>query len=117
MPFSGAAVALLDSLPLIGDEKVGPVFTPTDKTPIAAFDQHKTAFDAKCPIAHWTIHDLRRTARSLMSRAGVNADHAERAIGHVIGGIRGIYDERLWMPRRLYPVGPGGNNCLLAASE
>jgi hypothetical protein len=27
-----------------------------------------------------------------MSRAGVPADHAERAIGHVIGGIRGIYD-------------------------
>ena len=27
-----------------------------------------------------------------MSRAGVDADHAERALGHVIGGIRGIYD-------------------------
>jgi len=27
-----------------------------------------------------------------MSRAGVPADHAERAIGHVIGGIRGFYD-------------------------
>jgi hypothetical protein len=38
------------------------------------------------------IHDLRRTARSLMSRAGVLSDHAERAIGHVIGGVRGIYD-------------------------
>jgi integrase len=92
VPLSGAAIALLDSLPLIGDEKARPIFTPTGKSPIAAFDQHKTAFDAKCPIAHWTIHDLRRTAPSLMSRAGVNADHAERAIGHVIGGIRGIYD-------------------------
>ena len=39
-----------------------------------------------------TIHDLRRTARSLMSRAGVNADIAERCLGHVIGGVRGIYD-------------------------
>ena len=27
-----------------------------------------------------------------MRRAGVPADHAERAIGHIIGGIRGIYD-------------------------
>jgi integrase len=40
----------------------------------------------------FTIHDLRRTARSLMSRAGVNPEHAERVLGHVIGGAEGIYD-------------------------
>jgi integrase len=38
------------------------------------------------------IHDLSRTARSLMSRAGVASDHAERCLGHVIGGVRGVYD-------------------------
>jgi integrase len=38
------------------------------------------------------LHDLRRTARSLMSRAGVPSDHAERCLGHVIGGVRGVYD-------------------------
>jgi hypothetical protein len=27
-----------------------------------------------------------------MSRAGVHADHAERCLGHVIGGVRGVYD-------------------------
>jgi integrase len=40
----------------------------------------------------WTWHDLRRSARSLMSRAGVPVDHAERCLGHVIGGVRAIYD-------------------------
>ena len=40
----------------------------------------------------WTLHDLRRTARSLMSRAGIPSDHAERCLGHVIGGVRGVYD-------------------------
>jgi integrase len=40
----------------------------------------------------WTLHDLRRTARSLMSRAKVPTDHAERALGHVIGGVRETYD-------------------------
>jgi hypothetical protein len=40
----------------------------------------------------WTHHDLRRTARSLLPRAGVNADIAERCIGHIIGGVRGVYD-------------------------
>jgi hypothetical protein len=27
-----------------------------------------------------------------MSRAGVDKDHAERCLAHVIGGIRGVYD-------------------------
>jgi hypothetical protein len=27
-----------------------------------------------------------------MSRAGVDSDHAERCLGHVIPGIRGTYD-------------------------
>ncbi|HMF11922.1 MAG TPA: hypothetical protein VKE94_06430 [Gemmataceae bacterium] len=39
-----------------------------------------------------SAHDLRRTVRSLMSRAGVNPDLAERCLGHVIGGQRGVYD-------------------------
>jgi hypothetical protein len=41
----------------------------------------------------WGVHDLRRTARTLMSRAGVWPDHGERVLGHVIGGIRGRYDK------------------------
>ena len=37
-------------------------------------------------------HDLRRTVRTNLSRLGVVSDHAERVIGHVIGGVRGVYD-------------------------
>jgi integrase len=40
----------------------------------------------------WRVHDLRRSARTLLSRAGVNSDVAERCLGHVIGGVRGVYD-------------------------
>jgi integrase len=47
---------------------------------------------AKVTLDNWTIHDLRRTARSLMTQAGVPPDHAERALGHTIGGVRGVYD-------------------------
>jgi len=91
IPLSGGAAALLDSLPVIGDALTGPVFT-TGRCPLNAFSRFKLAFDEKCGVTGWTIHDLRRTARSLMSRTGVDADHAERALGHAIGGIRGIYD-------------------------
>ena len=61
-------------------------------TPISGFSKFKARFDRGCPVAPWTIHDLRRTARSLMSRAGVAPDHAERCLGHVIPGVRGVYD-------------------------
>ncbi|MEQ9640583.1 MAG: integrase family protein [Alphaproteobacteria bacterium] len=40
----------------------------------------------------WVIHDLRRTARSLMARAGVRPDIAERVMGHAIAGVEGVYD-------------------------
>ena len=49
-------------------------------------------FMARCGVDGWTLHDLRRTARSLMSRAGVPSEHAERVLGHVIKGVEGIYD-------------------------
>jgi len=32
----------------------------------------------------------------LMSRAGVPSDHAERCLGHVIGGVRGTYDRHAY---------------------
>lgn len=49
--------------------------------------------DGREPMPRWTLHDLRRTARSLMSRAKVPSDYAERCLGHAIPGIRGIYDK------------------------
>lgn len=48
--------------------------------------------EGRAPIKQWQLHDLRRTGRSLMSRAKVDADHAERCMGHVIGGVRETYD-------------------------
>jgi integrase len=85
-PLSKAALAVLP-------EKRGDfVFTTDGRTPISGFSKFKRAFDKALPLPRWTLHDLRRTARSLMSRAGVPTDHAERCLGHVIGGVRGVYD-------------------------
>jgi integrase len=69
------------------------VFPPTRGTGRMGTSQAKTAFEATLPpMERWTVHDCRRTCRSLMARAGVPSDHAERVIGHVIGGVEGIYD-------------------------
>jgi integrase len=90
IPLSPAAKAVLAKIPLIGNSDL--VFTTDGKVPIGGFSKFKRAFDQACGVTGWTIHDLRRTARSLMSRAKVPSDHAERCLGHVIGGIRGNYD-------------------------
>jgi integrase len=89
-PLSKAAVAVLTKLPRLSGCEF--VFTTGGKTPIGGFSKSKTNFDKACGVKDWTLHDLRRTARSLMSRAGVNSDIAERCLGHVIGGVRGVYD-------------------------
>jgi integrase len=68
------------------------VFGNSPDRPLRSFSALKARLDNAAGVTGWRLHDLRRTARSLMSRAGVNADHAERCLGHVIGGVRGIYD-------------------------
>jgi integrase len=46
------------------------------------------------------LHDLRRTARTLMSRCGVPINIAELAIGHIRSGLVPIYDkDPAWRPR------------------
>ena len=58
--------------------------------PFNSFSQRKQELDAKLPdMPSWVLHDLRRTARSLMSRAGVLPHISERVLGHAIPGVEG----------------------------
>jgi integrase len=70
------------------------VFPGRGKIAFNSFSQRKAELDAKLPkqMESWTLHDLRRTARSLMSRAGVISEHAERVLGHAIPGVEGVYN-------------------------
>jgi integrase len=88
-PLSRQAQAILKALPKAGEF----VWPPNGGTkPMTNFSHYKAAFDKASDVKGWRLHDLRRTARSLMSRAGVPTDHAERCLGHVICGVRGVYD-------------------------
>jgi integrase len=89
-PLGEAVQAMLAGMPRFANCSY--VFTNNGRGALGGFSKSKRAFDQACGVTGWTLHDLRRTARSLMSRAGVNADHAERVLGHVIGGVRGVYD-------------------------
>jgi integrase len=98
-PLSKAAQEILAARPRI----VGCpfVFTSDGRSALGGFSRRKHEFDAACGVTDWTIHDLRRTARSLMSRAGVSPDHAERCLGHVIGGVLETYDRHAYHAEKL----------------
>jgi len=81
-------VQTLDGLPKIGRH----AFTYNGTKPFTDFTTAKARLDATSGVKDWTLHDLRRTARSLLSRAGIAPDIAERCLGHVMPGVRGVYD-------------------------
>jgi integrase len=57
-----------------------------------AIDYIRTRRGEEEPMQPWRLHDLRRTARTLMN--------AERALGHVVGGIRGVYNRHEYLEEK-----------------
>ena len=98
IPLSAAAIRVLETLPRIGLEKY--VFTQDGARPFNNFSGAKQRFDKACGASGWTLHDLRRTARSLMSRADVSSDIAEICLGHKLPGIRGVYDRHRYIEEK-----------------
>jgi integrase len=88
IPLSAAAQAIVAAQANVGDL----VFSKTGLTELGGMQWRKEALDTAAGVTGWTLHDLRRTARTLLSRAGINADVAERCLGHAIQGVRGTYD-------------------------
>jgi integrase len=89
-----AALDIIRAQPRLADNPH--VFGMRQDKPFSGFSVTKAKFDSQLPIKAWVIHDLRRTARSLMSRAGVASEHAERAMGHAIAGVEGIYNRHAY---------------------
>jgi integrase len=91
-----SAVALIVLPPRIEGCKY--VFSYDGRRALTGFVRTKQRLDEAVakelggPIENWTLHDLRRTARSLMAKARVPREYAEKCLGHVIGGVEGTYD-------------------------
>lgn len=113
VPLPKSVRDLLMAQPVIGkDDKEHQdwIFTLDGKRPINSWSQGKTELDVrmlkalrerakeagedpeKVTLPGWIHHDLRRTAKTLMTRAGVRPDISERVLGHVISGVEGVYD-------------------------
>jgi integrase len=86
------------------------VFTTNGKTPYSGFSKTKEMLDTAInaarlkaglgEIPNWRLHDLRRTARSMMAGAGVSGDVAEHVLGHVVQGIKRTYDRHDYLAEK-----------------
>lgn len=65
----------------------------------------KKMFDQdKMPVEHFTVHDLRRTFRSLLASLAVPGHIAERCLNHKIKGVEGVYDRYDYMAERSHAL-------------
>ena len=99
----------------IGDRKAGFMFSTTNgKKAFSGYSKAKRELDEVIakqrkaaglkPMPEWRLHDLRRTARSLMSRAGVSSDIAEMVLGHKLSGVRGVYDRHSYAEEKRHAL-------------
>jgi integrase len=110
VPLTGGAKGLIGQRPKDYAKRPFVFSTTGGAKPFSGYSKAKAALDKKIAelrtkagrdkIEPWTLHDLRRTARSLMSRAGVPTDHAERSLGHVIAGVRSVYDRHEYLAEK-----------------
>ena len=60
----------------------------------------KVAFDKACPIAAWTLHDLRRTFATNLAALGTPIHVTEKLLNHISGtvsGVAAIYNRHAYM--------------------
>lgn len=51
-------------------------------------------------LEHFTVHDLRRTCRSLLASIGIPSHIAERCLNHKLKGVEGIYNRYDYLDER-----------------
>ena len=103
VPISAAVKTLIERRP-----KSGYVFSSDGgNRPFGGWSKSKRALDNEIaalrkserrpPMQHWVLHDIRRSARSLLARAGVPDEIADRVLGHKVPGPRGTYNRHAYV--------------------
>jgi integrase len=97
VPLPASAVALIRSLPRTCDRYV---FSTRPGTRFSGYSKGKAALDRWAEIDGWRLHDARRTVRTGLAALRIDPDTAERVLGHVIGGVRGVYDRHAYLDEK-----------------
>lgn len=60
----------------------------------------KLAVERSLPLAHFTPHDFRRTASTILHEAGFNSDWIEKCLSHEQKGVRAVYNKAEYAAQR-----------------
>jgi integrase len=105
IPLVPEVVEWLQALKLVacGSEFVFPQRRrdPRQRVPHMGLDTLNVALGrVKHGLKPFTLHDLRRTARTHLAALGVRREVAERCLGHKIRGVEGTYDRHDYFDER-----------------
>ncbi len=79
---------------------------PRERVPHMGIDTLNVALKrVKHGLADFTLHDLRRTARTHLAALGVRREVAERCLGHKLHGVEGTYDRHDYFEERRLALG------------
>jgi integrase len=99
-PYNGAVAAILETIPRRNDtDLLFPADGRTDR-PLSGWSKYKKQLTDALP--RWTLHDLRRTYRSIHAQIGTPREIAERLINHAAGvqtDVEAIYDRWSYLPQ------------------
>jgi integrase len=102
VPLTHQVLEILESLPRLDGDLV---FSLNLKNPVTGFAPTKVELDDLMQeklgrLDAWVWHDLRRTSKTLMSRAGVRPDISERVLGHAMPGLQPTYDRHSYLDEK-----------------
>jgi integrase len=110
VPLSAQALKVIEQLKETKRKDVDLLFTTTGTTSISGFSRAKTLLDKAitearkkkelAALPRWTIHDLRRTVATEMSRAKVSRFIVARVLNHADSEVTGIYDRNEFLEEK-----------------
>ncbi len=95
VPLSDLAAKIVGELiELAGEDTDSLLPSPRGEGPVDAGALSRAAYVVRgqIDIAHWTVHDLRRTAASLMTGSGISRLVVSKILNHVESSITAVYD-------------------------
>jgi integrase len=99
-PYGDVVAGILESIPRRNDTDLLFPCRISNERPISGWSKYKKELDDDVP--GWTLHDLRRTYRSIHGQIGTPSEIAERLINHAASvqtGVEEIYDRWHYWPQ------------------
>jgi integrase len=98
-PYGNMVAAILDAIPINNSSTLLFPSRASEDRPLSGWSKYKRQLADG--VAGWTLHDLRRTYRTIHARIGTRPEIGERLINHISAvstDVEQIYDRYTYLP-------------------